>query len=209
MPLWAIIPVKRLAESKSRLATVLTPAERARLVQRLLEHELETLRQVAAIERTVVVSSDETILSLAAAFGATLIEESHSQGINVAVQKAVKLAEQAHITAVLILPVDLPFLHSDDIKQIIDAAMQQPGQKKMVICPDGHGTGTNALFLPPLLTFAFQYGEQSFQKHLVQAKQHQLAPNILRLPRLMFDLDTIDDWFLYQQTLAAKHQSAD
>ncbi|MFN2189200.1 MAG: 2-phospho-L-lactate guanylyltransferase, partial [Candidatus Promineifilaceae bacterium] len=37
MKIWAIIPVKPLYDSKSRLAEVLTPEERAELTRRLLE----------------------------------------------------------------------------------------------------------------------------------------------------------------------------
>ncbi|MEM7117690.1 MAG: 2-phospho-L-lactate guanylyltransferase [Chloroflexota bacterium] len=203
MSIWAIIPVKQLAQSKSRLAAVLSEAERARLVLQLLQRELDVLGQAACIDQTVVVSSDAAVLALAQAAGANVIPEVASEGINRAVQKAVGLAVQEGITAVLILPVDLPFLQLSDIEQIIDhAKTKQVGKTNMVICPDGHGTGTNALCLPPLFDFAFQYGEQSFQKHIAQARQHQLIPVVLQIPRLMFDLDTIDDWHTYQRQVA-------
>jgi 2-phospho-L-lactate guanylyltransferase (CobY/MobA/RfbA family) len=55
MPIWAIVPVKPFLRSKSRLAGVLTPEERAGLSREFLGHALGVLRQVPAIRQTLVI----------------------------------------------------------------------------------------------------------------------------------------------------------
>ena len=200
MSICAIIPVKKLTESKSRLSQVLSADERAKLVAQFLRHELEVLRQVAAIEEIVVVSSALVILALAQENGATVLPEEQSEGINVAVTRAVAWArEEGGKTAVLILPVDLPFLHPDDITRLLAAYDDQ----RLVISPDGRHEGTNALLLPPLAAFTFHYGPHSLQKHLAEAQMQQLQPHVIPSPGLLFDVDTLDDWYAYQQHVAA------
>lgn len=200
MSICAIIPVKKLTESKSRLSQVLSVDERAGLVAQFLRHELEVLRQVAAVEQVVVVSSDPVILALAQENGATALPEAQSEGINVAVTRAVdRVREMEGETAVLILPVDLPFLHPDDITRLLAAYDDQ----RLVISPDGRHEGTNALLLPPLTAFTFHYGPHSLQKHVAEAEKQQLSPQLVPSPGLLFDVDTLDDWNAYQQHMAA------
>lgn len=199
MSICAIIPVKKLTESKSRLSQVLSVDERAELVAQFLRHELEVLRQVAAIEQVVVVSSDPVILQLAQAQGAAVLPEEQSEGLNVAVTRGVAWAREGGKTAVLILPVDLPFLHPNDITRLLAAYDDQ----RLVISPDGRQEGTNALLLPPLPAFTFHYGQNSLSQHLAEAQRHQLQTSLVIAPGLLFDLDTLDDWHTYQQTRAA------
>lgn len=195
----AVIPVKKLTESKSRLSQVLSAEERAELVVQFLSHELEVLRQVAAVAQTVVVSSDPVILALAQAYGAAILPEERLEGLNAAVGKGVAWARERGETAVLILPVDLPFLQPNDITRLLAAQ----GDQRLIISPDARHEGTNALLLPPLASFTFHYGPHSLQKHVAEAHKQQLQPHIIPSPGLLFDLDTLDDWYAYQQHGAA------
>ena len=70
MSLWAIVPVKALHESKSRLSEVLTKEQRAELTREMLLNTLHELAEVPEIERTLVVSADSTALTLAQELGA-------------------------------------------------------------------------------------------------------------------------------------------
>ncbi len=76
MSLCAIVPVKALHESKSRLRDVLTPVGRVELTREMLLNTLRELAEVHDIKRTLDVSADSTVLALARERGAVVIEES-------------------------------------------------------------------------------------------------------------------------------------
>src|SRR5438876_6260320 len=74
----ALIPVKSLAEAKSRLAKHMTQEQRSRLVLAMLHHVLCTLQESALLEQISVVSPDERVLTSVQVWGAQpLIEEQH------------------------------------------------------------------------------------------------------------------------------------
>jgi 2-phospho-L-lactate guanylyltransferase len=86
----ALIPVKRLAEAKGRLASRLSPIERRRLVLACLDHVLDTLRGCRDIDRVAVVSPDAQILRRARDFGAIPLDEARlgASGHNQALEAA-------------------------------------------------------------------------------------------------------------------------
>lgn len=198
-PLWAVIPVKPLHAGKSRLAHLLSPDERARLILGFLQQTLAILTAQAAVTGALVISSDPAVLALAAAQGATTHAESGARGLNRAVADGVETAVLAGATQTLIVPADLPFIQAADVAQLLAANPAEPGgTPRMIICPDRHQQGTNALLLSPPTRFNFHYGPNSFQRHLREAQRLGLAPAVLELPGLQFDLDTEGDWQIYQ-----------
>ena len=56
MSLWAIVPVKALHKSKSRLREVLTSEQRVNLSWEMLLNTLQVLAEVPEIEQTIVVT---------------------------------------------------------------------------------------------------------------------------------------------------------
>src|ERR1700678_1264492 len=58
MSTWALVPIKPRGLCKTRLASVLPPDQRLRLVRSLLRHVLSTLRATPDIDRIVLVSSE-------------------------------------------------------------------------------------------------------------------------------------------------------
>ena len=67
---WLLAPVKPFAEAKSRLASVLTPAERALLMRSLLERTLALARESKLFARLLVVSRDPLVWEVARRAGA-------------------------------------------------------------------------------------------------------------------------------------------
>jgi 2-phospho-L-lactate guanylyltransferase len=198
MTIWAIIPVKPLTESKTRLAHLLTAAERADLMRRFLQNALLTLNCVAAIERILVISSDAEVLALAQQHGALTIAEKEARGLNTAVTQAARYAQKKHASGLLILPADLPFMQTADIERMIEVVAQNPG-RVLAICTDDKQDGTNALLLSPPTDFTFHYGQGSFRQHLQEAARLAYTPHIITTPGLQFDLDTEADWQVYQE----------
>ena len=62
---WLLAPVKPFAEAKSRLASVLTPAERGLLMRSLLERTLALARESNLFARLLVVSRDPLVWEVA------------------------------------------------------------------------------------------------------------------------------------------------
>lgn len=194
MTIWAIIPVKALARAKSRLAALVPPAERAALSRRLLTQTLSVLAQAAAVQSVLVVSRDRAVLGLAQRRGAQPVPETADRGLNAALEQGVHLARASGASAILILPADLPRLGPEDV-----AALLPPGDEPaVVVAPDRHERGTNALFVRPPGLIACAFGDGSFQGHLARARAAGVEPRICHRPGVALDLDTPEDLALSQ-----------
>ena len=201
--IWAIIPVKPLLESKSRLAHILSAAQRAGLMRRFLQNTLAVLAQVPSIAQTLVISSDPIVLALAQSYGAETIAEERAQGLNTAVARAAQSAMQQHASGLLILPADLPFIQVGDVTTMVETRRRVNG-RFMAICTDDKEDGTNALFIMPPTQFTYRYGLGSFRSHIQEATRLGLDVHIIRTPGLTFDLDTEEDWQQYQHELTVQ-----
>ena len=203
MKVWLIIPVKSLKESKSRLGNVLTEDQRRELTCKLLLQLIEVSRQVSQIQRILSVTPDPEVESLVSSYHTITLLESSKQDLNGALAESRDYAA-ADSDCILILPCDLPFITRLDIEMLlapladldsksINGEPDQNGQL-IVICPDLHGDGTNALLLCEPKDFTFNYGPDSFRKHLDEASLRGLKINRVEPDGVKFDLDSEEDW---------------
>jgi 2-phospho-L-lactate guanylyltransferase len=192
--IYAIIPVKRLRRSKSRLARALQAPVRAALTKSILSRTLDLLAQVDRISKTIVVSSDVTVLNLARRKNAIDLAETEA-GLNAAVRQAAQWAKDQHAQSLLIIPSDLPLITLDDINAILDLAIEP---RCVVIAPDRRNEGTNALLVRPPDAIEFAFGAASFQVHSSQARANDLALHIFESETIGLDLDVPDDLALYR-----------
>jgi 2-phospho-L-lactate/phosphoenolpyruvate guanylyltransferase len=190
MTIWAIVPVKPLRRGKSRLAGLLSETERAELNQKLLEQTLTTLSSLKELDQVLVVSRDPQALTIARSYGANTIQEVGQPQLNTALTRATVLAKVQGIQGVLILPADLPLLTKEDVLALIDSAIKPP---VVVIAPDRHKKGTNALLMVPPGLIEYEFGEDSFLKHSERAKQVKARLEIVELPSLGLDVDVPED----------------
>ncbi len=194
MTLCAVVPVKDLVGTKSRLKPALNSSGRAGLTIYMMKKVLTAL-QGAGVERVCVVSPDRTVLGLAEEAGATpLLQE--SQGLNPALEEARDWAVGEGASDLLVFPADLPLLQASDVEAVLEAAegVEEP---LVVISPDGTLTGTNALLLRPPDTLPFLFGPNSFEAHLSRARERGLSTRQCKRTRIAFDLDTAEDLALY------------
>lgn len=194
MNIWAIIPIKSLTHTKTRLANVLTPTERANLTICLYRRLLKVLQQLDAIEQIVVVSRDVQINQIAEEHETSFIQEPPQADLNQSIAYGVNFAKHHGASHALILPSDLPLVTKADLSALLDQAKEN----HLLICSDGAQTGTNALLLPLNVIFQFRYGLNSFEQHIVEATRSGLAVGVYTNRALQFDLDTEDDWYAYQ-----------
>ncbi len=78
----------------------------------------------------------------------------------------------------------------------------------MLVVPDRHGTGTNALLLTPPDATAPAFGPGSCRRHVDNARTVGAVAEVIELPSLALDVDTPEDLALLQATLAASHGGA-
>ncbi len=190
MTLFAVVPVKDLAGTKSRLKPILNAGARAGLTIYMMNKVLEALEE-AGVEHTCVVSTDQTVLYLAEEAGATpLLQE--SRGLNPALEEARDWAISEGASALLVFPADLPLLRAPDVEAVLEAA-EEVERPLVVISPDAVNGGTNALLVRPPDALPFSFGQDSFDAHLEAARERGLSTRVCERTRIAFDLDTADD----------------
>jgi 2-phospho-L-lactate guanylyltransferase len=142
------------------------------------------------LEQVLVVSHDPHVLAIARNYGARTVREDGQPHLNTALTRATVVAKLYATSSVLILPVDLPLLTRDDILTLIDRAVNPP---VVVIAPDRHEKGTNALLISPAGLIEYDFGEGSFHRHCARARKAGVRLEIVKLPSLGLDLDLPED----------------
>jgi 2-phospho-L-lactate guanylyltransferase len=196
--IFAIVPVKPLAEGKSRLSTLLSAVQRTELNSFLMTMTLERAAVFPGASQTIVVSRSEEVLSAAAQRGMiALPEETHD--LNKALSNAARKAISLDATGVLILPVDLPLAGIAAIKQHVEQCVAPV----CVVAPDRHRSGTNLLYLSPIYDDLFRFGPDSFRQHQAQAARKGLQVVILEDETLAIDIDDGADYRLWMSMVTA------
>ena len=203
MTLWAIVPVKPLRRGKSRLAGALSEDERVDLNRFLLEHTLKTLIELEEVDQVLVVSRDSSVLAIARDMGARTVQEDGAPALNIALKRATVIAQVYASRGVLVVPADLPLLSREAILTLLDRAINPP---VIVIAPDRHKKGTNALLLSPANIIEYDFGPDSFKRHCERAEKSGARLEIVDLPSLGLDLDLPEDLELVRKLEVLKMQ---
>ena len=187
----ALLPIKRLALAKQRLAPLLTEAERGQLSLAMATDVLNALAQSATVSKIVVCASDARVSKLAQDFGADYIEESAlgCGGLNAVVSKLSQQFALSGVAKMAVLPCDIPGVNCTVINRI--AANLE--QNDVVVCPDHHHIGTNILAWQLRHSFQSQYGPSSLQLHQQQAHEKMYSLALSESQGAALDLDTPDD----------------
>jgi len=196
MTIWAIVPVKPLRLGKSRLSGVLSDEERAILNRMFLEQTLNIVRDTPVVSQILVISRDPAALAIAREFGARTILEDGNPNLNSALTRATMLARNYAIRGVLVLPADLPLLTKDDLLEFFTHVHKPPC---VVITPDRHKNGTNALLMSPGGLIKYDFGPGSFERHCELAKSANARLEIVHNEHIELDLDTPEDLALLKQ----------
>jgi 2-phospho-L-lactate guanylyltransferase len=190
MAFWAIVPVKPLRRGKSRLSSVLSLEARTALNHYLLSNTLEMLASVSEIEHSLVVSRDPEALTIAREYGARTVQEQGTPQLNIALTRATMVAINHSDQGVLIVPADLPLITVDDIHEVLKRAVNPP---VVVITPDRHRQGTNALLIAPPGLIKYEYGPGSFERHCIQATRSGARLEICERSSVALDIDLPED----------------
>ncbi|MFL5641021.1 MAG: 2-phospho-L-lactate guanylyltransferase [Chloroflexota bacterium] len=193
----AVIPVGSLEGGKSRLGEQLDAEERQDLVAGFLARTVVAALAVDTLADVLVVSPDRDVLAHAASLGARTLRQK-SKGLNAGLREARADVTAGGADALLILPIDLPFVTSTEVTRVLEALPDE--RPTVVLATDRHGTGTNLLALRPPDVIEFAFGPGSRAAHRRAAETAGATYLEIDGP-LTVDLDTPDD-LVYVESLS-------
>lgn len=159
-PGWAVVvPVKRLAEAKSRLRGAVPDHEA--LVVAMARDTVQAALDCAAVAQVLAVTGDPTVRAAMAELGAQVIPEPPVAGLNAAVAHG-QAAAGTPGRPVAALAGDLPALRSRELARALAAAGRQPVRSFVA---DRPGAGTTLLAAPPGVALRSQFGTGSAAAH--------------------------------------------
>ena len=185
-----LVPVKALAQGKTRLSACLSPDERHALSRAMLTDVVTSARSATTVDRVVVVSSDSSLLQLACQLGVEAVDEGYPRGLNGAVAVGTEFCLQLGATAVLVLLADLPLVTAQDVERVFQ---QINGDPQIVVVPCKEGDGTNALLRVPPEVVPTRFGGPSLAGHQSVARQYKVPCQVVNIPRIAFDVDSVAD----------------
>lgn len=199
----AILPVKSFARAKQRLGASVADQLRLELAEAMVADVLLALVQTEAIERTIVVTREDTVAVVARQQGAIVVLDAAESGQSAAATLGVQRALAEGMERVLCIPGDCPALDPTELEELLspEAAMHLGG-RAVVIVPDRHGSGTNGLLLTPPDAIAPSFGPDSCERHRTLALAAGVEPTIERPASLLLDIDTGADLAALRERLA-------
>src|SRR5579883_945090 len=230
----ALVPVKRLALAKSRLAASLSPHRREMLVLDMLRHVVSTLCESDLFEQVYVVSADVQVLELVLDWGAEPLREIQP-GHNPALQAAAQLiferaawrqrvqtasgpraflapeyegwraSQGSQSLGLLTISADLPSLSQQDVRMLLTCGERS----QVVLAASRDGSGTNAILMRPPLVLPYLFGPHSLSAYIQAARRHQVSYTLVQNAGLAFDIDTPEDVHELEQALRAWFPMAD
>jgi 2-phospho-L-lactate guanylyltransferase len=199
----AIVPVKGLADANGRLKGFLSAAERTRLAEALFLDLIVKLPRSSCIDDLLIVTSDESVARQARWFGHMVLVEDRDRGHSEAATAGARAAMEEGADRVAMLPVDCPMLDIDDLDAHIGRS-----PRTVLIVPDRHGTGTNALVLTPPDIFEPAFGPDSCARHVSRARASEISFALEEVESLSSDLDDPEDYALLRDQLLLDPQPA-
>jgi len=186
----AVIPVKSLANIKSRLSPVLNLDLRRRFSLHMLSDVVNSAKRAGLIGEILVVSPDPEVLRFSSDLGVKTLHERSESGVNRAVSAAADLCVRRGASAMLVLPSDIPLVSPQDLNNIINMGLKLPS---VVVSPSVRLDGTNALLLKPPKLIPTRYEQNSFRSHLRLAASSGVRVAVYMSRNVMLDVDSPED----------------
>jgi 2-phospho-L-lactate guanylyltransferase len=202
----AVVPVKRFHLAKQRLSAELSAEFRQALAEAMIADVLTALAACRAIEATLVITNEPTVAALAQAHGAAVIADPHESGQSAAAAVGQARAVAEGYDRALLVPGDCPAIDPDELRGLLGEG--RPG-KTVVIVPDRHGPGTNALLLSPPDAIAPTFGPGSCRRHQERAAAARAFCRVAQVPSLLLDVDTPRDLEVLREALEIRSGHAE
>jgi len=186
----ALIPVKGLEQSKSRLLSHLSDARREALTLAMLEDLIDALDRTPGIDRIAVATPDPIVAEHAAAAGAEILMRPEP-GLNAALEDARTRLEHDAGSGLLIVLGDVAGALPEDFARLLGEA-DRSGARGVWLAPSSDG-GTSALLQRPPDLIPCRFGPDSAKRHREAAEAIGVRFSELPLPSLAIDLDRPED----------------
>src|SRR6202522_1762467 len=188
--IWAVLPVKRLAAAKQRLAGALGEV-REEFAYLLACRTLDVLQSIGMFAGVIVVTPDPRVAAAARARGAAVVDDDDCS-LNQACVLGLGSAATRGATLAVILPCDLATLTAEGLERLVHGFLglrrTKGGAIGLVRCKEG--TGTNLVLVEPAASFEPSFGSGSFSRHLRDSGSSAFE---FREPTVSFDVDTPED----------------
>jgi 2-phospho-L-lactate guanylyltransferase len=195
----AVLPVKSFGAAKQRLSATVAPGDRRELAEAMVSDVLDALGAVAGLDAIVVVTAEPLAAQAARAAGAMVVDDPSEAGQSAAAMLGVDAAVAGGAQRVLLVPGDCPALDPREVEELLTRDIA------VVVVPDRHGTGTNALLLAPPDAIEPAFGPGSFERHIAAGLGRV---EVAEVPSLGLDVDTADDLVALEAALARRSGGA-
>jgi 2-phospho-L-lactate guanylyltransferase len=187
----AILPVKSFGRAKQRLTGGFS--NRPELAAAMVADVLAALAQVPELDEVIVVTAQGG----ATGEGVTVVHDPVEAGQSAAALRGIDAALERGAERVLLVPGDCPTLDPREVSALLEH------REGVVVVPDRHGHGTNALLLTPPDVMEPSFGDGSFARHAARARAAGAGLKVADIRSLGLDIDTPDDLAALRRALAA------
>ena len=182
--IYAIIPVSKFKNAKTRLSPFLSEEEREKLLKVMLQDVTDTLKK--HVDKIFIISRDEDVLSYAESLNLNTILEEDNSNLNKALKQAMKYCK-GKAKKVIIVPSDIPLIGKTNLKMLIDASKSLD----FIIVPS-KGGGTNLIIMKPLAIHT-RFEGFSYKEHVNAAERKKLNPQVHDSFFMALDVNTAQD----------------
>jgi len=173
----------------SRLSSLLNQEERIELTKVLAIQTLNILNKIEAIDKIIVMTHETEWIESLSIEKITTIDDFDVPVLKKKIEKASNWMEKQKAKRIIYLSIDLPFINLTDVETFINSH-----KKGMTIVEADKDGGTNALILDMPRMIDFQFGENSFKKHIQSAENANITINVFKNRALSSDLDDENDF---------------
>ena len=182
--IYAIIPVSKFKNAKTRLSPFLSESERENLLKVMLHDVTDTLKKY--VDKIFIISRDEDVLKYAESLKLGTILEDENSNLNKALKQAMKYCK-GKTRKVLIVPSDVPLIGKTNIAMLINASKNLD----FIIVPS-KGGGTNMIIMKPMAIHT-RFEGFSYEEHVQAAERKKLNPQVHDSLFMALDVNTAED----------------
>ena len=182
--IYAIIPVSKFKNAKTRLSPFLSEEEREKLLKVMLQDVTDTLKKY--VDKIFIISRDEDVLSYAKSLNLETILEDDNSNLNKALKQAMKYCK-GKTRKIIIVPSDIPLIGKTNLKMLIDASKSLD----FIIVPS-KGGGTNMIIMKPMAIHT-RFEGFSYKEHVNAAERKKLNPQVHDSLFMALDVNTAQD----------------
>jgi 2-phospho-L-lactate guanylyltransferase len=158
---WAIVvPVKRLADAKTRLR--LDPDVRIELALAMAADTVRAAISCSLAEVVIAVSDDPAAAPALAALGAVVVPDRPDAGLNPALMHGATVTEVPPGVGIAAIAADLPALRSGELADLLTAS----ARSRIAVVADAAGEGTTLLAATTVEHFRPTFGPGSRARHI-------------------------------------------